>query len=75
MALNLSTSFVARHSKIYTNLGFWFENKPSGSPGLYMGFSAPKNTGKAMSKTFIKKTFSYAAFKFLVCPLFSATFA
>jgi hypothetical protein len=30
---NIPTSFVARHSKIYPNWEFWFENKPSGNPG------------------------------------------
>jgi hypothetical protein len=28
------TSSIARHSKIYPNLDFWFENKPSGNPGV-----------------------------------------
>jgi hypothetical protein len=30
--LNIPTSFVARPSKIYPNLEFWFENMPSGNP-------------------------------------------
>jgi hypothetical protein len=29
----LSTFFNLRHSKIYPNLEFWFEKKPSGNPG------------------------------------------
>jgi hypothetical protein len=28
------TSFTARDSKIYPNLNFWFENIPSGNPGV-----------------------------------------
>jgi hypothetical protein len=30
---NLPTPFLARHSKIYLNWDFWFENIPSGNPG------------------------------------------
>jgi hypothetical protein len=30
-----NTSSIARPSKIYPNLDFWFENKPSGNPALY----------------------------------------
>jgi hypothetical protein len=26
--------FIARPSKIYPNWDFWFENKPSGNPGM-----------------------------------------
>jgi hypothetical protein len=32
MAINRQTSSIARPSKIYPNLYFWFENKPSGNP-------------------------------------------
>jgi hypothetical protein len=28
----LPTCSIARHSKIYPNWDFWFENKPSGNP-------------------------------------------
>jgi hypothetical protein len=28
----IPTSFIARPSKIYPTLDFWFENKPSGNP-------------------------------------------
>jgi hypothetical protein len=31
---NLPTSFNARHSKIYPNWNFWFENIPSGNPAF-----------------------------------------
>jgi hypothetical protein len=33
MALKLPTSFTARHSKIFPNWNFWFQNIPSGNPG------------------------------------------
>jgi hypothetical protein len=32
-ARNIPTSFIARHSKIYPNRDFVFENVPSGNPG------------------------------------------
>jgi hypothetical protein len=32
MAKKLPTSFTARHSEIYPNWDFWFENIPSGTP-------------------------------------------
>jgi hypothetical protein len=32
--LNILTFSNLRHSKIYPNWDFWFENKPSGNPGL-----------------------------------------
>jgi predicted lactoylglutathione lyase len=32
--INIPTSSIARPSKIYPNLGFWFENKQSGNPDL-----------------------------------------
>jgi hypothetical protein len=31
MAINISTFSNLRYSKIYPNLAFWFENKPSGN--------------------------------------------
>jgi hypothetical protein len=31
---NISTFSNLRHFKIYPNRDFWFENKPSGNPGL-----------------------------------------
>jgi hypothetical protein len=30
----MPTPSIARASKIYPNLDFWLENKPSGNPGL-----------------------------------------
>jgi hypothetical protein len=33
MDKNLPTSVTARHSKIYQNWDFWFENIPSGNRG------------------------------------------
>jgi hypothetical protein len=33
MAIKLPTSSLARPSKIYPNLDFWLENKPSGNLG------------------------------------------
>jgi hypothetical protein len=33
----IPTSFITRPSKIYPNLDFWIENKPSGNPGLQPG--------------------------------------
>jgi hypothetical protein len=30
---NMPTSSIARPSKIYPKIGFWFENMPSGNPG------------------------------------------
>jgi hypothetical protein len=30
---NIPESSIARASKIYPSLDFWFENKPSGNPG------------------------------------------
>jgi hypothetical protein len=32
---NIPASSIAGSSKIYPNLDFWFENKPSGNPGSY----------------------------------------
>jgi hypothetical protein len=32
----MPSSSIARPSKIYPNLKFWFENKPSGNPGLLL---------------------------------------
>jgi hypothetical protein len=32
--LNIQTFLILRPSKIYPNWDFWFENKPSGNPGL-----------------------------------------
>jgi hypothetical protein len=37
----MPSSSIARPSKIYPNLDFWFENKPSGNPA-----SHPRNWGK-----------------------------
>jgi hypothetical protein len=31
----MPTSSIARPYKIYPNLDFWFENKPSGNPGQH----------------------------------------
>jgi hypothetical protein len=36
----------SKASKIYLNLGFWFENKPSGNPAT----RCPKNTGVCFSQ-------------------------
>jgi hypothetical protein len=36
MSLKYSTVFIARPSKIYPNLDFWFETIPSGNPGKYL---------------------------------------
>jgi hypothetical protein len=33
----MPTSSIARPSKIYPNLDFWFENKPSGNPASKAG--------------------------------------
>jgi hypothetical protein len=33
MAKNIPTSSIARHSRIYPNLDFGYENMPSGNPG------------------------------------------
>jgi uncharacterized protein YdaL len=33
---NILTSSIAKPSKKYSNLDFWFENKPSGNPGGYL---------------------------------------
>jgi hypothetical protein len=33
-AKKLPTLSTSRPSKIFPKLGFWFENKPSGNPGL-----------------------------------------
>jgi hypothetical protein len=40
----MPTASIARPSKIYPNLNFWFENIPSGNPGDQMGLwkSGPK---------------------------------
>jgi hypothetical protein len=35
--LNISTSSISRTFKIDPNLGFWFENNPSGNPGASPG--------------------------------------
>jgi hypothetical protein len=32
MAIKIPTSFIARSSKIYPKLAFWFENMPSVNP-------------------------------------------
>jgi hypothetical protein len=32
MSINITTSSIARPSKKYPNLDFWFENIPSGNP-------------------------------------------
>jgi hypothetical protein len=34
MAKNIPTSSIASPSKIYPNMDFWFENMPSGNPGV-----------------------------------------
>jgi hypothetical protein len=34
---NISAFSILRPSKIYPNWDFWFENKPSGNPGLAEG--------------------------------------
>jgi hypothetical protein len=36
VSINKPTSSSARPSKIYPNLDFWFENKPSGNPVLHI---------------------------------------
>jgi hypothetical protein len=33
MAIKMPPSFIARPSKIYPNLDFWFEDTPSGNRG------------------------------------------
>jgi hypothetical protein len=33
---NIPISSIARHTKIYPNLTFWFENMTSGNPGAYL---------------------------------------
>jgi hypothetical protein len=35
----IPTYSVARPSKIYPNLDFWFENKPSGNPAALPGIT------------------------------------
>jgi hypothetical protein len=40
----MSTSSVARPSKIYPNLDFWFENKPSGNPGWVGSFTFKRSS-------------------------------
>jgi hypothetical protein len=42
---NIPTSSIARPSKIYPNLDFWFENKPSGNPGIVAGAEQPQIIG------------------------------
>jgi hypothetical protein len=45
----MTTSSIARPSKIYPNLDFWFENKPSGNP-------APKDNNSGLGK--LRSTFA-----------------
>jgi hypothetical protein len=42
---NIPTSSIARPSKIYPNLAFWFENKPSGNPANNSEFQAEPGGG------------------------------
>jgi hypothetical protein len=34
-SLNLPTTYIARPYKVYPNWYFWFENIPSGNPGVH----------------------------------------
>jgi hypothetical protein len=44
IAIKYTKLFFARTPKIYPNRDFWFENKPSGNPGLAKN-SGDKNSG------------------------------
>jgi hypothetical protein len=42
MTIKYTTIFHPKASKIYPNLGFWFENKPSGNPAFsFSGTTKP----------------------------------
>jgi hypothetical protein len=43
MDINISTSPIERPYKIYQNLDFWFENRPSGNPVAGVAFFGKLN--------------------------------
>jgi hypothetical protein len=47
--IHIPTSSIARPSKDYPNLDFWFENKPSGNPGGVCGSPQNKEALKQLS--------------------------
>jgi hypothetical protein len=50
MATKRPTSSIARLPKIYPNWNFWFENKPSGNPGLCARVDASLSTRDASNE-------------------------
>jgi hypothetical protein len=54
----MPTSSIARPSKIYPNLDFWFENKPSGNPALMAEVSSDKTNVAAFHLQAYPRLFS-----------------